>query len=53
MKIEKIAKNLLLKNGTIIDPHHGKTFSGDVWLKDGKIAGVGVVDAPKDAEIID
>jgi len=53
MKIEKIAKNLILKNGTIIDPHHGKTYSGDVWLKEGKIAGVGEVDAPKDAESID
>ncbi len=53
MRIEKIAKNLILKNGTIIDPHHGKTISGDVWVQDGKIAAVGDVVAPKDAETID
>ena len=53
MKIEKMAKNLILKNGTIMDPFHGKTISGDLWLKDGKIAGVGKVDAPKDSLIID
>ena len=53
MKIEKMAKNLILKNGTIMDPFHGKTISGDIWLKDGKIAGVGKVDAPKDSLTID
>ena len=53
MKIEKMAKNLILKNGTIMDPFHGKTISGDIWLKDGKIAGVGKVYAPKDSLTID
>ena len=53
MIIEKIAKNLVLKNGTIIDPHRGKTYLGDVWVKDGKIAGVGKVEAPADSETID
>ena len=53
MKIEKLAKDLLLINGKIIDPHNRKTSDGDVWLKNGKIAGVGDVNTPKDAEKID
>ncbi len=53
MKIEKMAKNLILKNGIIKDPFHGKTIAGDIWLKDGKIASVGKVDAPKDSLTID
>ena len=53
MKIEKLAKDLLLINGKIIDPHNRKTSNGDVWLKNGKIAGVGDVNTPKDAEKID
>ena len=53
MKIEKLAKDLLLINGKIIDPHNRKTFDGDVWLKNGKIAGLGDVNTPKGAEKID
>ena len=53
MKIEKVAENLVLKNGTIIDPFNRTTFSGDVWVQDGKIAGVGDVNAPSDAMIMD
>jgi adenine deaminase len=37
MKIEKLAKDRLLINGKIIDPHNRKTSDGDVWLKNGKI----------------
>ena len=52
MKIEKIADNLVLKNGTIIDPYLGKTYEGDVWIKNGKIAGVGNINIPNDSTII-
>jgi len=46
-------KNLFLKNGTIIDPHHKKTIHGDVWIKNGTIAGVGGFKAPKSSETVD
>jgi dihydroorotase len=52
VKIEKIADNLVLKNGTIIDPYLGKTYEGDVWIKNGKIAGVGNINIPNDSTII-
>lgn len=53
MNIKELPQNLLLTNGTLIDPHNDKTFSGDVWIQNGNIAGVGKVDPPKDAETID
>ena len=37
MSLEKITKNLMLKGGTLIDPHNEKTFDADVYIKDGKI----------------
>ena len=40
MKFRKLQKDLVLKNGIIIDPHNRKTFYGDVWLKNGKIAAI-------------
>lgn len=53
MRIEKLAKDIFLKNGSIVDPNGGKSFTGDVWIRNGRIAGVGDVDTPKDAETID
>ena len=53
MKFRKLQKDLVLKNGIIIDPHNRKTFDGDVWLKNGKIAAIGQMEAPKITETID
>jgi len=53
MGLKRLGKNLVLKNGTIIDPHHKKTIHGDVWIKDGTIAGVGRFKAPKSSETVD
>ena len=53
MGLKQLGKNLVVKNGTIIDPHHKKTIHGDVWIKDGTIAGVGGFKAPKSSETVD
>ena len=53
MGLKRLEKNLVLKNGTIIDPHHKKTIHGDVWIKNGTIAGVGGFKAPKSSETVD
>ena len=53
MRIEKLAKDIVLKNGSIVDPNAGKSFTGDVWIRNGKIAGVGDVETPTDVETID
>ena len=53
MGLKRLGKNLVLKNGTIIDPHHKKTIHGDVWIKNGTIAGVGGFKAPKSSETVD
>ena len=53
MGLKRLGKNLVLKNGTIIDPHHKKTIHGDVWIKDVTIAGVGGFKAPKSSETVD
>ena len=53
MKITKLKKEIVLKNGTIIDPYTKKIFDGDIWLKNGKIAGVGKTGASKTAGTID
>ena len=55
MKIEKISKNIILSNGIIIDPFNKTKTKGNVWIKNGKIAGVGDFEFPlsDDAEFID
>ena len=53
MGLKRLGKDLVLKNGTIIDPHHKKTIHGDVWIKEGTIAGVGGFKAPKSSETVD
>ena len=55
MKIDlkKQPKSILLKYGTIIDPHTKKSFSGHVWIKNGKIEDLVQYDVPKDIHSID
>ena len=53
MGLKRLGKNLVLKNGTIMDPYHKKTIHGDVWIKDGTIAGVGEFKNPKSSETVD
>ena len=55
MKIDlkKQPKSLLLKNGTIVDPNSKKSFSGHVWIKNGKIEAIDQSDFPKDIPTID
>jgi len=53
MKISKQPEQLVLKNGTIIDPLKKKSFTGDVLIEQGKIAGVGDVKPNASAVEID
>ncbi len=53
MKINKLNKNVLLKNGTVYDPVKQKIINGNVLITNGKINGVGDIKAPGGAEIID
>ena len=53
MKINKLNKNVFLKNGTVYDPFKQKIINGNVLITNGKINGVGDIKAPSGAEIID
>ena len=53
MKISKLKKNVVLKNGTIIDPFNNSEKKGDIHIENGKIKAVGKVSTPKSSEIID
>ena len=53
MKISKLKKNVVLKNGTIIDPFNNSEKKGDIHIENGKIKTVGKISAPKSSEIID
>ena len=53
MKLNKLQKNTVLKDGTIFDPFNESKFKGDIWIEEGRIAAIGSVTIPKDAEIID
>ena len=45
---------LLIRNATILTVSHGTIEKGDILIKDGKIAAVGInVKAPADAQVID
>ena len=37
MQTEKINKNLVLKNATIIDPFRSTETNGDIYIKEGKV----------------
>lgn len=45
-------KNILLKNGTIIDIVNGKSYKKDLLIKDGKIIELGKVNSKKEYHII-
>ena len=53
MKISKLKKNVVLKNGTIIDPFHNSEKKGDIHIENGKIKAVGKIATPNSSEIID
>jgi dihydroorotase len=53
MNINKLNKNVFLKDGTIYDPFKQKSFKGSILITDGKINGIGDIKAPNGAEIID
>ncbi len=53
MKINKLNKNVYLKDGTIYDPFKQKSIKGNILITNDKIAGVGNIKAPAGAEIID
>jgi len=53
MDIKALSKNTVLENGQIIDPYNKKMFKGDIWIKDGKIAGIDNFNFPKSSKIID
>ena len=55
MTVKKINKDIVLKNGLIIDPFRQKTFQGSIWVKNGRIAGVGDFEIPDsdDVHLID
>ena len=55
MNVNRLNKDLYLKNGIIYDPHNKKSFEGSIWVKNGRIAGVGDFETPnlEDMKIID
>ena len=53
MKINKLNKNVFLKDGTIYDPVKQKNIKGNILITNGKINGIGTIKPPSGAEIID
>ena len=53
MNINKLSKNIFLKDGTIYDPVQQKSIKGNILITNGKINVIGDVKAPAGAEIID
>ena len=53
MNINKLSKNVYLKDGTIYDPFKKKSIKGNVLIANGKINGIGDIKVPSGAEIID
>jgi imidazolonepropionase-like amidohydrolase len=48
------ARDVLIKNATVMTVTHGNIQNGSIYIKDGKIAAVGAtVNAPADATVID
>ena len=44
---------LFISGGIVIDPEKAEKIRADVWIKDGKIAAVGSMSAPENAQVID
>ena len=53
MKISKLKKNTILKNGTVIDPLNNTEKKADVQIENGLIKSIGKVSTQKSAETID
>ena len=53
MKISKLKKNTILKNGTVIDPLNNTEKKADVYIENGLIKSIGKVSTQKSAETID
>ena len=53
MNINKLYKNVLLKDGTIYDPFKKKSIKGNILITNGKINGIGDIKASGGADIID
>ena len=51
MNVKKYINDILLKNGIIIDPFNQKSFKGSIWVKNGRIAGVGDFEMPKSDDV--
>ena len=53
MKISKLKKNTILKNGTVIDPLNNTEKKADVYIENGLIKSIGKVSTQKSAETLD
>ena len=53
MKISKLKKNTILKNGTIIDPLKNFEKKGDIHIQNGLIKAVGKISPHKSVNTID
>ena len=53
MQSQQINKNLVLKNGRIIDPFNSTEIIGDIYIKDSKIHSAGKINYPKSSIEID
>ena len=51
MNVKKHINHILLKNGIIIDPFNQKSFEGSIWVKNGRIAGVGDFEIPNSDDV--
>jgi len=53
VKISKLKKNTILKNGTVIDPLNNTEKKADVYIENGLIKSIGKVSTQKSAETLD
>ena len=53
MRISKLKKNTILKNGTVIDPLNNTEKKADVHIENGLIKSIGKVSTQKSAETLD
>lgn len=55
MNLNRLKKDLILKNGIIVDPFNKNSFEGSLWIKNGRVAGIGDFEFPnkEDAKVID
>lgn len=53
MKISKLKKNFVLKNGTVLDPFNETEAKADIHVQDGTIKQIGKFPVPKNSEVLD